>query len=301
MSQGHRHSQYVYAASAYGFAAELERPAKHSIPTQAGAVLSASGGRGSARVNGFKFDGVISVDDASSEVGGSYDEDHSLFTTYAVSVLEGINVADVLTADRIVSRLTIYSHLDPKDGEPRFDITGSHFENLKIAGHKIDVKLATDKFHKLQTYSQVSKGKMDPWLAWSKLGDLTKDELDELKDDYHGLLEMVATVKGSKGSNAAKESKAGAKKSKKQSAKPKNQDSFLLSPANHLEFMDKCEVRIHGNTIFVPKFGVIRLAELLVHKNCRFLTMFHINMCSASGGGSSGGGAGGGGGAPPTG
>ena len=280
MSEGsHRHSQYVYAASAYGFAAEFERPAKHSVPTQASSVLAASGGRGSARVNDFKLDGLISVAAAYSEVGGSYDEDHGLFTTYAFSVLEGVNVADVLTADRIVSRLTIYSHLDPKDGEPRFDITGSHFENLKIAGHKVDVKLATDKFHKLQTFSQVAKGKMDEWVAWSKLSELTEKELNELKHDYHGLLEMAAVAKTSK--------KAG---------KSKNGDSYLLSPANHLELKNPSEIKVHGHTIFVPKFGVIRLAELLVHKNCRFLTMFQVQMCSASGGGSSGGGAGGSGG-----
>jgi hypothetical protein len=289
MSQSsHRHSQYVYAASAYGFAAELERPAKHSISTQAGAVLAASGGRGSARVNGFKFDGVISVADAYSEVGGTYDDDHSLFTTYAFSVLEGVNIADVLTADRIVSRLTIYAHANPKDGEPRFDITGSHFENVKIAGHKVDVELATDKFHKLQQYSQVGPGKTDEWLAWSKLGELTNEELEDLKHDYHGLPEMHAVVKMSK------KERANAKR-----AKAKNDASYLLSPANQLpKLKDDCEIRVHGNIIFVPKFGVIRLAELLVHKNCRFLTMFHVQMCSASGGGSSGGGAGGGGGSP---
>jgi len=281
MSEGsHRHSQYVYVASAYGFAAEFERPAKHSVPTQAGAVLAASGGRGSARTSNFKFDGLISVAEASSEVGGSYDDDHDLFTTYASSVLEGVNIADVLTADRVVSRLTIYSHLDPKNGEPRFDITGSHFENLKIAGHKVDVKLATDKFHKLQTYSQVVTGKTDEWVAWSKLAKLTDKELNELKHDYHGLLEMAAVAKASK----------------KPGGKPKNGASYLLSPANHLELKDDCEIQVHGHTIFVPKFGVIRLAELLVHKNCRSLIMFNVQMCSAAGGGTSGGGTSGGGG-----
>ena len=279
MSQGsQRHSQYVYNASAYGFAAELERPAKHSIPTQAGAVLAASGGRGTARTSGFKFDGVISVADAYSEVGGSYDAEHDLFTTYAFAVLEGVNIADVLTADRMVSRLTIYAHSDAKEGEPRFDISGSHFENVKIAGHKVDVKLATDKFHKLQTYSQIAKGKTDEWVAWSKLGELTEAELKELKHDYHGLSEMAAVAKAVK--------KAGAK----------NGGSYLLSPANHLKLEKECEILVHGNTVFVPKFGVIRLAELLVHRNCRNLTMFHVQLCSASGGGTSGGGTSGSGG-----
>src|SRR5262249_46832706 len=235
MSKCH-HTQYVYSASAYGFGAELERPARHSIPAQAGAVLPASGGRGNARISDFKFDGIISVKDAYTEVGGSYDEDHDLYTTYAYSVLEGVNVADVLTADRVVARLTIY--VDAKsDAEPRFDITGSHFENLKIAGHKAGVKLATDAFHKLQTYSQVTAG-ADKWRAGSKLGALTKEALADLKHDYHGLPEMAALVEASK-------PKAGAP----------DRGLYLLSPANDLEWKDvSSEIKGYGCVIFVPKF-----------------------------------------------
>ena len=277
MSKCH-HTQYVYNASAYGFAAELERPAKHSIPAQAGAVLPASGGRGNARISDFKYDGIISVKDAYSEVGGSYDEDHDLYTTYAYSVLEGVNVADVLTADRVVARLTIY--VDAKSGtEDRFDITGSHFENLKIAGHKAGVKLATDAFHQLQTYTQVAAGS-DKWRAGSKLGGLTKEALEELKHDYHGLPEMAALVEASKPKPGAPD-----------------RGLYLLSPANDLEWKDvSSEIKGFGCMIFVPKFGVIRLAEMVVHKYSRVLTMFRVQMCSGAMGGADGGGAGGGGG-----
>jgi hypothetical protein len=279
MSKCH-HSRYVYNASAYGFAAELERPAKHSIPTQAGAVLAASGGRGNSRVHDFKFDGVISVGDAYSEVGGSYDDDHDLYTTYAFSVLEGVNVADMLTADRVVSRLTIYVDAKKK-GEARFDIAGSHFENLKIAGHKVEVKLATDVFHKLQKYSEIGAGGADEWRAGSKLGGLADGTLKELADDYHGLPEMAALVKAWK----------------QKGERPQDGEVYLLSPVNHLQLKDvSSEILGYGNMIFIPKFGVIRLAELVVHKHSRSLTMFRVQMCSASSGGTDGGGAGGSGG-----
>jgi hypothetical protein len=269
---GHHHSQYVYSAAAYGFAAELERPAKHSIPTQAGAVLSAAGGRGNARVRDFKFDGIISVADAYCEVGGHYDEDHRLFATYAFSVLEGINVADVFSADRIVSRITIYVD-DTQKTEPKFDITGSHFENVKIAGHKVEVKLATDAFHKLQRYADVGTG-TDKWRAGSKLGELTDQNLKDLAGDYHGLPEMAAVIKASTATGGAQ-----------------NGRSYLLSPANHLQFKDlSAEILCYGNRIFIPKFGYIRLAELVVNRHCRTLTMFNVQMCSGSLGGANGGG-----------
>src|SRR5262249_2785988 len=66
-------SQYIYNASAYGFSAEFHRPLRHSIPTQAGAVLGAEGGRGTGQVKDFIFDSLVSVKDAHTEVGGSYD------------------------------------------------------------------------------------------------------------------------------------------------------------------------------------------------------------------------------------
>src|SRR5215469_12852988 len=116
-------SQYFYGASAYGFAAELHRPTRHSIPSQATSVLGSDGGHGSARLRDF-HDGHLSVKDAHTEVGGSYDEHHGIHTTFAYSSLEGVNVADVLTADRVVSRLYIYAPDDPADkSETSFSIT----------------------------------------------------------------------------------------------------------------------------------------------------------------------------------
>lgn len=275
-----RHTQYVYNASAYGFAAELERPAKHSIPAQAASVLPASGGRGNARVHDFKFDGIISVKDAYSEVGGSFDEDHDLHTSYAFAVLDGVNVADVLTADRVVSRVTIYAS-EAAGVEPQFSISGSHFENLKIAGHQFDIKLATDEFHNLQTYSEIDGKSAIKWQSGSKLGELKEKELEALEDDYHGLSKMAALVKASK-----------------PNGKGQNGAGYLLSPANHpdLTYGVSSEILVYGNIIFIPKFGLIRLAEMVVHKYSRVLTMFRVQMCSAGSGSSDGGGAGGGGG-----
>jgi hypothetical protein len=276
-------SQYLYNASAYGFAAELRRPAHHSISTQAATALGADGGRGSNRIRDFKFDGFLSVDDAHSEVGGSYDECHSLHTTYAYASLEGVNVADMLTADRVVSRLYIYA---PAEGESSFTITGSHFENLRIAGHKVDVQLATSEFHGYDTYSKVSAahqaGEADKWMLGTKLAELDGGALQELEETYHALKGMSGLISGWK------------QKGEKRSAR----GTYLFSPANHLklEGYTGSDIKIFGNIICIPKFGVIRLVELVVHKHCRSLTMFRVQMCSGADGGASGGGTAGGGG-----
>jgi len=271
-------SQYVYNASAYGFSAEFDRPTRHSIPSQATAVLGADGGRGSARIQGFKYDGLVSVEDAHTEVGGSYDNCHDIHTTYASSTLEGVNVADMLTADEVVSKLHIYS---PDKGEPSFTITGSHFKNLKIAGHPVDVQLATSVFHGYDTFSKVTAAhkakKADPWLLGHKLGELSDAEQANLEETYHALKGMSEVVKGWKqpGQNRAERS------------------NYWFSAANQLKLEglpDDSEIKVMGNIICIPKFGVIRLAEIVVNRHCRSLTMFRVQMCSGTDGGASGGG-----------
>jgi hypothetical protein len=278
-------SQYTFSASAYGFAAELHRPVRHSLETQAAAVLAADGGSSHARVRDFKFNSFISVGDAHSEVGGSFDECHDIHTTYAFSSLEKVNVADVLTADRIVSRLYIYSFANDK--ETSFSITGSHFENLKIAGHKVEVKWPTTTFTGYETFSGVAGA--GAWMVGSELAKLESGALKALEETYHALKGMTGLI------NAWKKTDP-------------NRSAYVLSPANQVSLEDHKNAQVKnndwigagiqqfGNVFCIPKFGVIRLAELVVHKHCRNLTMFRVHMCSGTDGSGSGGGTQGGGG-----
>lgn len=282
-----RHSQYLYHALAYGLAAEVDRPTRHSIPTQAATALAASGGRGCHRVQDYKFDRFISLKEAYVEVGGSYDEDHKMHTGYALSVIEGVNIADVLTADRVVSRMFVYAPDDPTK-EISFDITGSHFDNLRIAGHKVEVKLATHVFHDYDTYSKITEAHQekatDKWLLGSKLEKYTNKELKDLADEYHALDGISVLV--NEWQNKDKENR------------PADRGSYLFSPANDFDLaaqIGPSELLGYGSIICIPKFGVIRLAELTVHHHIRSLTMFRVQMCSTGNGTSDGGGTTGGG------
>jgi hypothetical protein len=265
---------------------------RHSIPTQAPSVLGADGGHSHSRVQDFKYDSFISVADAHTQVAGSYDTCHRIHTTFAFSSLEKVNVANVLLADRIVSRLDIYEPDDPTL-ETTFSIAGSHFENLRIAGHKVVVQLPTSEFAAYDSFSEVSKA--GKWMVGSELAKLAGGALIALEDTYHALKGMTGLIKGWQ------------KQDPKRSA-------YVLSPANELKLEGhKNEIRKKngepdwinsgiqqfGNVVCVPKFGVIRLAELVVHKHCRSLTMFRVQMCSGADGSGSGGGTVGGGGRTP--
>lgn len=272
------HSQYVYNASTYAVSADFERPKKHSLPPQAAVVLSAHGGHGTHRIGGQKVDGLISFEEAYSEVGGSFDDCHDTYTTHAWSVVEGINVADMLTADRIVSRLAIYYPADGKK-EPSFDITGSYFENLRIAGHKVEVKLDTQLHHQHDTYSKLAQGHQqgntDPMLLGSGMTGLSTDELNEVENKYHalkGMSRLVDEWKGDKGK------------------RPADRGLYRLSIANQIQMDYPSEVQPLGAIICVPKFGVIRLGEMVIHKHSRSLVMFMVQMCSSGHGTTSGGG-----------
>lgn len=292
MPQSARHShQWMYNGSAYGFAGEIERPFRNVIPTQAATVLGASGGRGLDRVEKFKIEGVVSFDAAYVEVGGSFDEDHDRHTSYSSSTIENLNILNVVTADRIVSRIAIYSPLltDEKK-EFSFNITGSHFENLKIAGHRVDVKLATHIFHEHDTHSKLAKahqgGKLDEWLLGGKLGRVGERGLEEIENAYHALCGMSRVVKAWK-----------------QKGDKRNTDLMSFSPMNHVKIEDHAgpntELLGFGSIICVPKFGVVRLAELTACRHCVSLNMLRVDMCSTGTGSGGAGGATGGGGTMP--
>lgn len=285
------HSQYSYHAHAYGFAGQLERPFRHIIPTQATAALGTTGGQGRHRVDGFRHEGIISFDAAYVEVGGSYDECHNQHTSFSSAVIEKLNILDMVTADRVVSRIAVYSgDMDDPKSENTYNITGSHFDNLKIAGNKIDVKLATHIFQENNSHSKLAKkhkaGDLDEWLLASKLGKLKEPDLQKLEEEYHALEGMSGVVKAWK-----------------QKPSTRAVDHIPFSPLNHMNIEDHAgkdtELRGFGSIICIPKFGVVRLAELSFHHHHCILTMLRVDMCSSGTGTTTTGGSGGGGTRPP--
>jgi hypothetical protein len=284
------HHQYFYNASAYGLSAEIQRPVQQSITAQASSNLSSSGGRGFQRVEKFCVPPFLCFDLAYTEVGGSFDECHNVHTTYAYSVVEKLNIGDMVTADKVVSRVATYSPTEGDDqGEHSFDITGSYFENLRIAGHKIDLKLSTHTIHKHNTYSKFRtgfhNGAAADLLPWGKQEKRRLNRLHELEDTYHALRGVGDRAK----KWDPKKTKAG-------------EGAYWCSAAGHLNLEEEIgdsELEGFGGIIVIPKFGVVRLAEMIIHQDYRRLTMIKVQMCSSSQGTTDGGHAGTGGGRPP--
>ena len=270
------HSQYQYNAHAFAVSAEFERPSTHSVSPQASIVLAGHGGHGSQRTPGQQLHGLISFKEAYSEVGGSYDDCHNTHTTHAWSVLEGVNIADMLTADRVVARVAIYYKADDTT-QASYDFTGSYFENLRIAGHRINLKLDTLSFHEQDTFKKVAEGHEqrtnDNLLLGHGLMEMDPKALKELEEEYHALTGLSKWIEKWNG------------------PRPPERESYWLSAANHLDLekeIGKTELKGFGSFICIPKFGVIRLGEITVHRHSRTLRMFRVQMCSSGHGGADG-------------
>jgi hypothetical protein len=274
------HSQYIYHSSAYAVAGEIYRPARHSVPVQGATVLPVTGGRQSNHVDEFDLHGLVSFRSAHVEVGGSYDRCHDIQTSYFSSVLEGLNVADVLTADRVVARMLVYSPKGDYGGEHTFDITGSHFDNLRIGGYRVDLPINTGAFNQVNSYSSFNSaykdGRADDLLLFNQLGTLPPEQRCELEDKYHSLRGLSGMVDIWK-SDTTREPK----------------DRYLCSAVSHLDLKkhvgQNSELQGFGAIICIPKIGVIRLGEVLVTRHFRSLTMFTVQFGSVSSGTVSGG------------
>ncbi len=140
---------FHYHACAHAFSANITRPFHHQIDIQAQSALPVIGGHGHSRVDDFEFRNFISFKKGYSHVSGGRAEDGSN-NTLATSALEHLNMFDIVTVDRVVSRL-YSSH---PDGAKEGNITwiGSKFENFCIAGYPVKIELDVKLFEKLPTF-----------------------------------------------------------------------------------------------------------------------------------------------------
>jgi hypothetical protein len=134
---------HYFHADACAFGGYFERPIEHTIAPQAPMSLSPAGGYGSARSENFRLEGLVSYKSASTQVSGHLSKkDGGGWVTLVTSVVEGFNVLDVITADRLCAQI---STEHPLVGDsPKVTFLGTSFENLKIAGCPVDITLDLD-------------------------------------------------------------------------------------------------------------------------------------------------------------
>jgi hypothetical protein len=120
---------HYFHADAAAFGGRL---AGQVLPTLASTSLPESGGFASSDSGKFRLGQALSIDAAYSHVAGGFDVAKGCWTTIVKSVLQGLNVGGVLSADRITLQITT-DH--PLDGYyPKISFAGTRFEGLSIGG-----------------------------------------------------------------------------------------------------------------------------------------------------------------------
>lgn len=132
--------EHKYHAEATVLHGKLDLPLVQEIKPQAYAKLPDEGGYLSQQASDYRLEGVISFRSAYTQVGGNPETKlgHG-WSTLSTSVIEDLNVMDVVTADRVVAQISA-DH--PLEGYvPHFTLLGTRFENLRIAGHPVKLDL----------------------------------------------------------------------------------------------------------------------------------------------------------------
>lgn len=229
--------RYVYHAHGHALSGQFDRPFTDTVGAQSAASLPITGGHGSASVKDFSYKNLLSFKAANTQVTGSQDESGNHTSMVSICV-EGLNVMDVVTADRIVARIAC--HHQPGDDEPSTAISGSHFDNLKIAGTPVTVDIDHDLFQRIDTF------------------DATLKEIDKNKHFKQKALDPFYTGKLLK--------------------KPAREGTLLCSCVGSLTAVPGTTQE--GHWYVVPQFGTVYLGEVVSQFQKRRLTMLRIELGS---------------------
>ncbi len=254
-----------FHAEAHVLEADLKHPLTGDIKPQNHVKLQPEGGYILEHAKDYRADNVVTFKSAHTHVAGhqSPKKGHG-WITLATSVIEQLNVLEVVTADRVVAQM---STEHPAEGHvPTVTFLGTRFENLKIAGIPIQVKL---KFP--LTILKPS----DPDATY--LGD--KDFLQAI-----GSSDSFANVQAQWKAYLTDKAKQ-TKPDDSGTKRPGDRATGTL--AHEVSFEDQGsqgDAKIQGNVITVPEFGKIFLAELVVECDTFHLTMIRLDMvCIAQG------------------
>jgi hypothetical protein len=264
---------HYYFAEANAVNATLHTPLRAEVRPQAYLRLPDNGGYFSERAERFRFEGVISVDSAYTQAAGYVsDKPEGGWATLVTAVVERLNVLDVVTADRVVAQISV---VHPRIGYvPSVTFLGTRFENLQIAGRKIEPKL--------------NLGFCGPKPGDDKLYLEDPGFRSRVEEQHKRMAEASDAVRG-KYSGKLPDPGALRKEwddyNKADYCKRKDIRPTAGVDCSLVDSLGKTDPwRSVGNAIEVPDFGTIFLAELRVECDVFELTMIRMEMgCIGSG------------------
>jgi len=252
--------RFRFKGTAIGASGYISVPFNEVIEVQAASALSEIGGHGSARSVDFRHREMVRFDLAYSEVVGSTcncneNDGKPVFSTRVRAAVEGLNIMDMVTADRIVAHLVSTFEAEGP-GEPSVRLLGSRFENLRIAGIPVKVIPAVDVLDKHNTYTSFREAYGHADSVRDLFGDAA------FRERFHEAPPKVAQWFSHP--VAA------------QSELPAINGISTVSLVRRLE-PESGGLDCWGHVIHVPGFGTVRLGEVNISTRSRSVTMLGID------------------------
>src|SRR5580704_12593005 len=133
-----------YHAEAHVLSGDLQRPVEQKIEQHAPVALKdRRGGHLTRFAEAVSIEGLIAFAKGHTRVSGARSLKHNGWITIATSVVEGLNVFEIITADRIVSQVST-DHAYKNGHFPRVTFLGTQFNNLRVSGFPVELKVDLD-------------------------------------------------------------------------------------------------------------------------------------------------------------
>ncbi len=139
-----RKPAHKYDAAAYVLSADIEQPLREKIRPQAQVILPSDGQYEFRQAEPFRLEGILSYRGGYTQVAGRPSVKVEGFTTLTTSVIEGLNVLDVVTADRVVAQISTTHPVYGKGQVPSVTFLGTRFDNLRIDGRRVELDFNLD-------------------------------------------------------------------------------------------------------------------------------------------------------------
>jgi len=130
-----------YHAEAHVLSGDLKRPIEQTIERHAPVALrDRRGGHLTRFTEDVSIEGLITFTKGHTRVSGARSLKNNGWITLSTSVIEGFNVFEIITADRVVSQVST-DHAYLNGHVPRVTFLGTQFRNLQVSGFPVTLTI----------------------------------------------------------------------------------------------------------------------------------------------------------------
>jgi hypothetical protein len=245
-----------YHAEARVLSGHLRRPIDQKIEEQAAVSLhDRRGGLFTRFSENVSVEGLISFTKGKTRVSGSRSLKNNAWVTLSTSIVEGLNVFEVITADRVVSQVSTehpYTEHPYQDGHyPHVTFLGTQFTNLCVSGFPVTLTFnfgicgkrpASDRSY-LQDFTFLSSVREQT--AKIANADGLPKELKARYDERLANIDMLIRSSGEDESH-------------------KDEPKITCSLVESIGEIPIPGVQSFGNVLVIPEFGSVALGEIEV-------------------------------------